>query len=158
MLKSAFQLRQTVKNAFPFRSKYTLVLVRHGESTWNQENRFTGVHEFLMELALKLIFSASNLLICTLCLHVGLGWYDCPLSEKGHKEAKAAGKLLEEDGFKFDIAYTSKLKRAIRTLWYSLEQTDSMYVPIVNAYELNERYVLFASASPCYSEQIQITF
>jgi len=109
MLKSAFQLRQTVKNAFPFRSKYTLVLVRHGESTWNQENRFTG-------------------------------WYDCPLSEKGHKEAKAAGKLLEEDGFKFDIAYTSKLKRAIRTLWYSLEQTDSMYVPIVNAYELNERH------------------
>lgn len=88
---------------------YQLVLVRHGESTWNQENKFTG-------------------------------WYDCPLSEKGHKEAENAGKLLKSNGFEFDLAYTSTLKRAIRTLWHSLEQTDFMYIPIVHAWELNERH------------------
>jgi len=87
----------------------TLVLVRHGESTWNQENLFTG-------------------------------WYDCPLSEKGHKEAAAAGALLKKEGFVFDVAFTSKLKRAIRTLWHSLEQTDQMSIPIVNAWQLNERH------------------
>jgi len=91
------------------RSKYTLVLVRHGESTWNQENKFTG-------------------------------WVDCPLSEKGHKEAQGAGALLAKDGYKFDVAYTSFLKRAIRTLWHVLEATDQMYIPIRNAWQLNERH------------------
>ena len=91
------------------KGKHTLVLVRHGESTWNQENKFTG-------------------------------WYDCPLSEKGRKEAAAAGELLEKEGYKFDIAFTSKLKRAIRTLWYSLEKTDCMSIPIINAWQLNERH------------------
>lgn len=86
-----------------------LVLVRHGESTWNELNQFTG-------------------------------WYDCPLSEKGKVEALAAAKLLAENGYKFDVAYTSTLKRAIRTLWYALEETDCMYIPIKNKWELNERY------------------
>ena len=90
------------------KAPYQLVLLRHGESTWNQENKFTG-------------------------------WYDCPLSEKGHKEAASAGHLLKESGFKFDLAYTSTLQRAIRTLWHSLEETGFMYIPIVNAWELNER-------------------
>lgn len=88
---------------------HKLVLVRHGESTWNLEGKFTG-------------------------------WYDCPLSENGAKEAQAAGKELDKAGYKFDIAFTSMLKRAIRTCWYSLEETDSMYVPIVNAWQLNERH------------------
>ena len=85
------------------------MLVRHGESTWNQENKFTG-------------------------------WYDCPLSVKGNEEAKAAGELLNKEGYKFDVAYTSYLKRAIKTLWHSLEQTDSMYIPINNVWQLNERH------------------
>lgn len=88
---------------------FQLVLIRHGESSWNKENRFTG-------------------------------WYDCPLSEKGHAEAAAAGALLQEEGFTFDIAYTSFLKRAIRTLWHTLEQTNLMYIPVVHAWELNERH------------------
>jgi len=88
--------------------KYTVVLIRHGESTWNDENRFTG-------------------------------WYDCPLSEKGEQEAIAGGKLLKEAGFTFDKAYTSTLKRAIKTLWNCLEQLDLMYIPIVNKW----RYVFF---------------
>lgn len=87
---------------------YQLVLVRHGESTWNDENKFTG-------------------------------WYDCPLSKKGEEEAMNAGKLLKNEGFKFDLAYTSYLQRAIKTLWHSLEQTGHMYIPIKNAWELNER-------------------
>jgi 2,3-bisphosphoglycerate-dependent phosphoglycerate mutase len=88
---------------------YQLVLLRHGESSWNKENKFTG-------------------------------WYDCPLSEAGQIEAAAAGKLLMDQGFVFDIAYTSYLKRAIRTLWHTLEQTDLMHIPIVNAWQLNERH------------------
>jgi len=88
---------------------YELVLVRHGESTWNEENRFTG-------------------------------WYDCGLSKKGEKEAEAAGQELLKGGYKFDVAYTSMLKRAIKTLWFSLEQTDQMTTPITNAWELNERH------------------
>lgn len=88
---------------------HTLVLVRHGESTWNKENRFTG-------------------------------WVDVPLSEQGLKEAKAGGVLLREAGFKFDIAYTSTLKRAIKTLWIVLEELDLMYIPIVNTWRLNERH------------------
>lgn len=89
---------------------FQVVLLRHGESTWNDENKFTG-------------------------------WYDCPLSAKGRKEAEAAGKLLHENNFKFDLAYTSFLQRAIRTLWYSLEETNQMHIPIKNAWQLNERYV-----------------
>ena len=95
--------------ALSMSKEYTLTLIRHGESTWNQENKFTG-------------------------------WYDCPLSEKGHKEAQNAGELLKKDNYKFDIAYTSCLKRAIRTLWHTLEQTDCMSIPIVNAWQLNERH------------------
>ena len=88
---------------------HQVVLVRHGESTWNQEGKFTG-------------------------------WYDCPLSEKGAKEAQEAGQILSAEGYKFDVAFTSMLKRAIRTCWYSLEETDCMYIPIKNAWELNERH------------------
>jgi len=95
---------------------YQLVLIRHGESTWNQENKFTG-------------------------------WYDCPLSEKGHKEAKDAGVLLQKAGLKFDLAYTSTLQRAIRTLWHSLEETGFMYIPIVCAWQLNERFDLLFNLS-----------
>ena len=91
------------------RLKHTLVLVRHGESTWNEENKFTG-------------------------------WYDCPLSKKGEQEAAAAGVLLKKEGFSFDVAYSSFLKRAIRTLWHTLEQTDCMYIPITTAWQLNERH------------------
>mmetsp|Transcript_842 Transcript_842/g.1455 ORF Transcript_842/g.1455 Transcript_842/m.1455 type:complete len:314 (-) Transcript_842:193-1134(-) len=89
--------------------KHTLVLVRHGESTWNLANKFTG-------------------------------WYDCPLSEKGVQEATAGGDLLKAEGLTFDIAYTSTLKRAIKTLWIILEQMDLMYIPIVNTWRLNERH------------------
>jgi len=89
--------------------KHTLVLVRHGESTWNKENLFTG-------------------------------WADCPLSEKGIEEATAGGKLLKDAGYTFDVAYTSTLKRAIKTLWIVLEQMDLMYIPIVNTWRLNERH------------------
>lgn len=88
---------------------YTLVLLRHGESTWNQENRFTG-------------------------------WTDVDLSEKGLKEAKQAGKSLKEAGYIFDIAYTSLLKRAIKTLWLTLEEMDLMWIPIENCWRLNERH------------------
>lgn len=89
--------------------KYTLVLVRHGESTWNEENRFTG-------------------------------WYDCPLSTKGLQEAQQGAKLLKEEGFTFDIAYTSTLQRAIKTLWIILEELHLMYIPIKNTWRLNERH------------------
>lgn len=89
--------------------KYTLVLVRHGESTWNMENKFTG-------------------------------WVDCPLSESGLNEAKAGGELLRSEGYEFDKAYTSTLKRAIKTLWIILEEIDQMYIPIVNTWRLNERH------------------
>jgi len=88
---------------------YTLVLIRHGESTWNKENRFTG-------------------------------WKDVPLSPKGHKEAAAAGDLLRDEGFHFDVAYTSVLKRAIRTLWYVMEEMDLMWIPVVRSWKLNERH------------------
>lgn len=89
--------------------KYTLVLVRHGESTWNDQNRFTG-------------------------------WYDCPLSEKGLKEAQDGAVLLREAGFTFDVAYTSTLQRAIKTLWTILEEMHLMYIPIINTWRLNERH------------------
>ena len=86
-----------------------LVLLRHGESTWNKENRFTG-------------------------------WTDVDLSEKGLGEAYEAGKLLREGGFAFDVAYTSVLKRAIRTLWIALDELDQMWIPIYNTWRLNERH------------------
>ncbi|MBX7169873.1 MAG: 2,3-diphosphoglycerate-dependent phosphoglycerate mutase [Pyrinomonadaceae bacterium] len=88
---------------------YKLVLIRHGESVWNKENRFTG-------------------------------FKDVDLSEKGREEAKAAGELLEKEGFVFDVAYTSVLKRAIRTLWTILDEMDLMWIPIVNSWKLNERH------------------
>jgi 2,3-bisphosphoglycerate-dependent phosphoglycerate mutase len=68
------------------------------------------------------------------------GWYDCPLSEKGHGEAQEGGKLIAAEGIKADIAYTSLLKRAIRTLWHVLEQTDRMWIPVNKCWELNERH------------------
>ncbi|RMH30439.1 MAG: 2,3-diphosphoglycerate-dependent phosphoglycerate mutase [Planctomycetota bacterium] len=88
---------------------HTLVLIRHGESIWNQENRFTG-------------------------------WKDVPLSEKGHQEAISAGRLLKEGGYEFDEAYTSVLKRAIRTLWHVLEEMDLMWIPVTRSWKLNERH------------------
>ena len=87
----------------------TLVLLRHGQSTWNQENRFTG-------------------------------WHDVDLSEQGRREAKAAGELLKAEGFTFDVAYTSLLKRAIRTLWAVLDETDRMWIPVHRRWRLNERH------------------
>ncbi|SDY19699.1 2,3-diphosphoglycerate-dependent phosphoglycerate mutase [Nitrosomonas sp. Nm58] len=86
-----------------------LVLLRHGESIWNKENRFTG-------------------------------WTDVDLTPKGLEEASSAGRLLRENGFIFDIAYTSVLKRAIRTLWITLDQMDQMWVPINLTWRLNERH------------------
>ena len=88
---------------------HTLVLVRHGESVWNKENRFSG-------------------------------WKDVDLSEKGVAEAREAGRLLRERGFEFDIAFTSVLKRAIKTLWIVLEEMDRMWIPIHNSWRLNERH------------------
>ena len=87
----------------------TLVLLRHGESTWNKENRFTG-------------------------------WTDVDLSEAGVAEAHEAGSLLRAEGFTFDIAYTSVLRRAIRTLWIGLEEMDQMWLPTVGTWRLNERH------------------
>ncbi|MHB1295862.1 MAG: 2,3-diphosphoglycerate-dependent phosphoglycerate mutase [Anaerolineae bacterium] len=88
---------------------HKLVLVRHGQSTWNLENRFTG-------------------------------WTDVGLSEQGEKEAHAAGVLLREGGYTFDIAYTSVLKRAIKTLWLIMEEMDLMWIPVINSWRLNERH------------------
>ena len=88
---------------------YKIVLMRHGESTWNLDNRFTG-------------------------------WTDVDLTEKGIAEAHHAGKLLQEAGFTFDLAYTSVLKRAIRTLWVTLDQMDLMWLPVVHSWRLNERH------------------
>lgn len=88
---------------------YKLVLIRHGESEWNKENRFTG-------------------------------WKDVDLSEKGRTEAKAAGQLLKTEGFTFDEAYTSVLKRAIRTLWIILDEMDLMWIPETKSWLLNERH------------------
>jgi len=87
----------------------TLVLLRHGQSTWNQENRFTG-------------------------------WTDVPLSAQGIEEARAAGRLLRTEGYVFDFAFTSVLKRAIKTLWLTLEEMDRMWIPVHNTWLLNERH------------------
>lgn len=88
---------------------YKLVLVRHGQSTWNLENRFTG-------------------------------WTDVDLTDNGRREAQAAGELLKREGYGFDIAYTSVLKRAIRTLWLTLDAMDLMWLPVVHSWRLNERH------------------
>lgn len=86
-----------------------LVLIRHGQSAWNKENRFTG-------------------------------WTDVPLSEQGIEEARAAGRDMAKAGFKFQSAYTSFLKRAIKTLWLALEEMDQMYIPVSNTWRLNEKH------------------
>lgn len=88
---------------------YTVVLLRHGESTWNRENRFTG-------------------------------WTDVDLSEQGLAEARAAGTALLDRGLTFDVAYTSVLKRAIRTLWIALDVMDLMWLPVYRSWRLNERH------------------
>lgn len=88
---------------------YKIVLIRHGESTWNKENRFTG-------------------------------WTDVPLSGKGESEAAAAGQLMKKEGYVFDKAYTSVLKRAIKTLWNVLEEMDLMWIPVERSWRLNERH------------------
>jgi 2,3-bisphosphoglycerate-dependent phosphoglycerate mutase len=86
-----------------------LVLIRHGESQWNRENRFTG-------------------------------WHDVGLSEKGVAEAIAAGRTLKQEGHVFDVAFTSRLKRAIKTLWLVLEEMDLMWIPVHGSWRLNERH------------------
>jgi 2,3-bisphosphoglycerate-dependent phosphoglycerate mutase len=86
-----------------------LVLLRHGESVWNKENRFTG-------------------------------WIDVGLSEKGLEEALESGRVLAREGFVFDVAYTSVLKRAIKTLWVALEEMDLMWIPVHHSWRLNERH------------------
>jgi len=88
---------------------HTLVLLRHGESTWNRENRFTG-------------------------------WVDVDLSEKGLEEARAAGQLLKAQGFTFDLAFSSVLKRAIRTLWIVQDEMDLLWLPVERSWRLNERH------------------
>jgi 2,3-bisphosphoglycerate-dependent phosphoglycerate mutase len=86
-----------------------LVLLRHGESVWNRENRFTG-------------------------------WTDVDLSERGVDEARTAGRTLRNEGYAFDVAYTSVLRRAIKTLWLALEEMDLMWIPVHNDWRLNERH------------------
>ncbi len=88
---------------------FKVVLLRHGESTWNKENRFTG-------------------------------WTDVDLSDKGLQEAKSAGEVLKKEGFIFDVAFTSVLKRAIRTLWIVMDEMDLMWLPVYNSWRLNERH------------------
>src|SRR5258708_2278090 len=88
---------------------YKLVLIRHGQSTWNLENRFTG-------------------------------WTDVDLSELGRQEAAAGAKLLRDEGFTFDVAYTSVLKRAIKTLWIVLEALELEWISVTRAWQLNERH------------------
>jgi 2,3-bisphosphoglycerate-dependent phosphoglycerate mutase len=88
---------------------YKLVLVRHGESTWNLDNRFTG-------------------------------WTDVDLTPTGIEQAKNAGRLLKAEGYEFDVAYTSVLKRATRTLWHMLDEMDRTWLPVVNSWRLNERH------------------
>jgi 2,3-bisphosphoglycerate-dependent phosphoglycerate mutase len=88
---------------------YKVVLLRHGESQWNKENRFTG-------------------------------WTDVDLSEKGQNEAIKSGKILKENGFEFDIAYVSVLKRALRTLWLTLGEMDQLWIPWEKSWRLNERH------------------
>jgi 2,3-bisphosphoglycerate-dependent phosphoglycerate mutase len=88
---------------------HTVVLLRHGESAWNKENRFTG-------------------------------WVDVDLTDRGREEAHEAGRLLKEGGYVFDVAYTSVLKRAIRTLWITLDDLDQLWLPVHKSWRLNERH------------------
>ena len=88
---------------------YKLVLIRHGKSVWNLENRFTG-------------------------------WQDVFLSDQGLAEAREAGRLLKKEGYTFDVAFTSVLKRAIKTLWCALEEMDLMWIPVHHTWKLNERH------------------
>ena len=88
---------------------HRVVLLRHGESTWNRENRFTG-------------------------------WTDVDLNDKGREEARAAGKLMAAEKFEFDVAYTSVLKRALRTCWIALDQLDLLWIPMERSWRLNERH------------------
>jgi 2,3-bisphosphoglycerate-dependent phosphoglycerate mutase len=105
-----------------------LVLLRHGESEWNKENRFTG-------------------------------WTDVDLSEKGLEEARKSGRILRDAGFEFDIAYTSVLKRAIRTLWLVLDEMDLMWIPVYRSWRLNERHygalqgLNKSQTAACYGEE-----
>jgi len=87
---------------------HRVVLLRHGESTWNKENRFTG-------------------------------WHDVDLTERGRDEAREAGRLLKEGGYAFDVAYTSVLKRAIKTLGIALDTLDQLWIPVIKSWKLNER-------------------
>mmetsp|Transcript_43202 Transcript_43202/g.48330 ORF Transcript_43202/g.48330 Transcript_43202/m.48330 type:complete len:293 (+) Transcript_43202:219-1097(+) len=107
--RSFAAVQQVAATGGAVRDKHTVVLVRHGESTWNLANRFTG-------------------------------WYDCPLSEKGHVEAADGGKLIQEAGIKPTMAFTSLQKRAIRTLEHVLEQTDRMWIPVTKSWKINERH------------------
>lgn len=88
---------------------HKVVLLRHGESTWNKENRFTG-------------------------------WTDVDLTDKGREEAAAAGRLLRQEGFAFDLAFTSVLTRAIRTCWIALDEMDELWIPVERSWRLNERH------------------
>ena len=88
---------------------YKVVLLRHGESTWNKENRFTG-------------------------------WTDVDLSEKGRDEAQSAGRLLKQEGYSFDLAFTSVLTRAIRTCWMALDELGELWIPVERSWRLNERH------------------
>src|SRR5215831_13398706 len=88
---------------------HKLVLLRHGESAWNKENRFTG-------------------------------WTDVDLTDKGRDESRAAGRLLRDGGYTFDIAYTSVLTRAIRTLWIATDEMDLLWIPVERSWRLNERH------------------
>ncbi len=88
---------------------YKVVLLRHGESTWNRENRFTG-------------------------------WTDVDLSDRGIAEARRAGDPLKAEGYVFDVAFTSVLKRAIRTLWITLDEMDLLWIPVHGSWRLNERH------------------
>jgi 2,3-bisphosphoglycerate-dependent phosphoglycerate mutase len=90
-------------------SVHRIILLRHGESTWNRENRFTG-------------------------------WTDVELTDNGLREARAAGQLLKAKGFNVDVAYTSVLRRAIKTLWTVLEELDRMWIPVHHSWQLNERH------------------
>lgn len=88
---------------------HKIVLLRHGQSTWNLDNRFTG-------------------------------WTDVDLTDQGRQEAAASGRLLREEGFDFDLVYTSVLKRAIRTMWIALDELDQMWLPVIRDWRLNERH------------------
>ena len=114
------------------RGKHTVVLVRHGESIWNMENRFTGPQIPRLVLSRPALSREQIRARAT-------GWYDVALSEKGHAEAAEGGRLLNAEGFQFDVAYTSTLKRAIRTCYHALEGVDQTRIPTVKAWQLNER-------------------